>query len=235
MKQKVAFWPHKNPCSFPLVGSYPVNPGRAFFIAGKRYTGHPFRMDDHSNLALTSPHPMPQTIAFLRAINVGGHTVKMADLRQLFEALGFSNVETFIASGNVIFDAAGEAGELERKIEPHLHKALGYEVITFLRTIPELAAVAEHTPFANWEAEAENTLFIAFLKDVPTKEAQEKLMALENEIDHFHVHQREAYWLRNERYGKSEFIGKMLEKALGPATMRNSTTVRKMAAKYSGQ
>jgi uncharacterized protein (DUF1697 family) len=47
---------------------------------------------------------MSRFIAFLRAINVGGHTVKMDDLRQLFEALGFSGVETFIASGNVVFE-----------------------------------------------------------------------------------------------------------------------------------
>ena len=48
---------------------------------------------------------MPKYVALLRAINVGGHTVKMDHLRSLFEAIGFSNVETFIASGNVIFDS----------------------------------------------------------------------------------------------------------------------------------
>ena len=48
--------------------------------------------------------PMPRYIAFLRALNVGGHTVKMDHLRSLFEALGFGGVESFIASGNIIFD-----------------------------------------------------------------------------------------------------------------------------------
>ena len=51
---------------------------------------------------------MTRYIAFLRAINVGGHTVKMAELKRLFEALGFTNVETFIASGNVIFDSSAK-------------------------------------------------------------------------------------------------------------------------------
>jgi uncharacterized protein (DUF1697 family) len=46
---------------------------------------------------------MPKYVAFLRAINVGGHTVKMDHLRRLFEALGFTNVETFIASSDVVF------------------------------------------------------------------------------------------------------------------------------------
>ncbi len=78
---------------------------------------------------------MPKLVAFLRAINVGGHTVSMAALRAEFEALGLKDVETFIASGNVIFTApTGNRAALERKIESHLHGALGYEVKTFLRT-----------------------------------------------------------------------------------------------------
>lgn len=61
---------------------------------------------------------MTKYIAFLRAINVGGHNVKMDELKKYFESLGFSNVETFIASGNVIFEAsAKDAAKLEKKIE----------------------------------------------------------------------------------------------------------------------
>ena len=78
---------------------------------------------------------MPKYLAFLRAINVGGHTVKMDHLRQIFESLGLSNAETFIASGNVIFDVkAGNVKTLEKKIENKLHEALGYEVAAFIRT-----------------------------------------------------------------------------------------------------
>src|SRR6185369_8391120 len=63
---------------------------------------------------------MPKYVAFLRAINVGGHVVKMDQLRALFEALGFANVETFIASGNVIFDSKSKnVAALERKIDRH--------------------------------------------------------------------------------------------------------------------
>ena len=68
---------------------------------------------------------MTKTIAFLRAINVGGHNVKMESLRALFEQLGFDAVETFIASGNVVFetDAAPDTA-LEAAIEAHLKAAL---------------------------------------------------------------------------------------------------------------
>ena len=86
--------------------------------------------------------PMQRYIAFLRAINVGGHTVKMDALRVLFESLGFINVETFIASGNVLFETPdGDPQEMETKIEACLRSALGYEVATFIRTRAELAAI----------------------------------------------------------------------------------------------
>src|SRR3712207_154861 len=91
---------------------------------------------------------MPRFIALLRAINVGGRIVKMDHLRSLFASIGFSGVETFIASGNVIFEAPDcDAAALEQRIEAHLHQALGYEVATFIRTDSELAAVARYQPF----------------------------------------------------------------------------------------
>src|SRR5215831_8752107 len=88
---------------------------------------------------------MPKYVAFLRAINVGGRTVKMEELRRIFDAIGFSNVETFIASGNVIFDSKSKATRaIEQKIETALLKSLGYAVDTFVRAIPELTRIANH-------------------------------------------------------------------------------------------
>ena len=86
-------------------------------------------------------------IALLRAINVGGRVVKMDRLRTLFETAGFDAVETFIASGNVVFDSSRRnAGDLERTIESHLKKALGYPVATFVRSMPELSAIVLRQP-----------------------------------------------------------------------------------------
>ena len=88
---------------------------------------------------------MPRYIAFLRAINVGGHTVKMDRLREIFESLGFANVETFIASGNVVFETTAlDTAALETRIAAALQAALGYEVATFIRTEAELARIAAH-------------------------------------------------------------------------------------------
>jgi len=178
---------------------------------------------------------MPHYIAFLRAINVGGHNVKMAQLRTLFEQLGFSNVETFIASGNVIFDSpAMNVQQIEQQIERHLQAALGYAVATFIRSAAELAAVAAYQPFTPAELAAEgNSLYVAFLQAALPGAAAQKLLACRTEVDDFHIYEREAYWLCRIRSSDSMFSGALLEKTLGmPATLRNITTVRKLAAKY---
>jgi uncharacterized protein (DUF1697 family) len=172
---------------------------------------------------------MARYVAFLRAINVGGHTVKMAELKRLFEEMGLAEVATFIASGNVIFESrAKDVAGLERKIEKGLAKALGYEVATFLRSTKELAAVAEHDPFP---ARRDDTTYVAFLREPLSAAARETLMGYRSEEDDFHVHGREVYWLPSGRSSDSKFSGAVLEKALRmPATMRNMTTVRKLAA-----
>ena len=86
---------------------------------------------------------MPRYIALLRGINVGGHRVKMDRLRGLFEARGFEDVATFIASGNVIFSSDSvDAASLGRDIEEHLENELGYEVATFIRTPAEMTATS---------------------------------------------------------------------------------------------
>ena len=98
---------------------------------------------------------MMRYIAFLRAINVGGHTVKMDVLRQQFEMLGFLKVETFIASGNMIFESPQKnTRALEKTVEQQLRAALGYEVATFIRTATELSAIAHYQPFPPAQMEA---------------------------------------------------------------------------------
>jgi hypothetical protein len=91
---------------------------------------------------------VPRHIAFLRAINVGGRIVKMDRLRALFSDMGFTGVETFIASGNVIFESRAGAAALEKRIQQQLERALGYAVVTFVRSPAEVARVARLEPFS---------------------------------------------------------------------------------------
>lgn len=176
---------------------------------------------------------MSTYIAFLRAINVGGHNVKMETLRALFEELGFAHVATYIASGNVIFESpATDAQALTRTIEQHLQAALGYPVATFLRTAAEVAALAAYAPFPAAEMAAAG-LYIAFLHELPPDVVQARVLALQTPTDLLHFHGRELYWLCRTKMSESSLFAKSsLEKTLGvPATVRNSTTVRKLAAK----
>lgn len=179
---------------------------------------------------------MCKYIAFLRAINVGGRNIKMVDLRALFGALDLKNVQTFIASGNVIFDPpAIEVPLLERQIAEHLHDCLGYKVDTFIRSNSELAEMAVYQPFGEIElSKGGNTLKIAFLSAPITSEAQHRLLSYRTDVDDFHVNGQEVYWLCRKALGKSRFSGSVLEKAVGgPATLRNINTIRRLVAKYA--
>ena len=180
---------------------------------------------------------MPRYIAFLRAINVGGHMVKMEALRAHFASLGLSEIETFIASGNVIFQSASKsAPALEKKIAARLQTALGYAVATFVRSNVELAALAGYRAFPAGEIEVNGSgLYIGFLASELKPERRQKLMSLRSALDEFHVHGREVHWLCRTKFSDSKFSGGLLEKILGvPITFRNANTVRKLAAKYPG-
>jgi uncharacterized protein (DUF1697 family) len=180
---------------------------------------------------------MARYLALLRAINVGGHTVKMDRLRALFEALGFTYVETFIASGNVVFEArAAKTATLEKKIERHLAESLGYPVDTFVRTLDELAAIAACQPFApEQHADPANNLYILFLRSAPSVAEAQGIVDCRTEVDTFAVRDREVYWLRRTNLSDSNHPAPPIEKHLAsPGTLRNSTTVRRMAARFAG-
>jgi uncharacterized protein (DUF1697 family) len=179
---------------------------------------------------------MIKYIAFLKAINVGGHIVKMDYLKKLFEKMGFENVETFIASGNVVFETKLKSVDLIKKnIETELEKSLGYKVATFIRTIKELNEISKHKPFKDFDLiNEQNYLYIGFLDNQPNKDSQKKVLALSNEANEFHFNNTELYWLCRKNFSDSGITGKTLEKALGmETTIRNSTTINKITVKFS--
>ena len=175
---------------------------------------------------------MTRYVAFLRAINVGGRVVTMAALRETFEKMGFSNVDTFIASGNVIFSSRStDSAALERKIEQALLKALGYEVSTFLRTPAEVAAVARQDAFPAARVKT-SMLYVGFLAAPLPAAARSVLKNLETDIDRFHVSRREIYWLCAKSQGESKISNAVLERALKTrSTFRGINTVVRLAAR----
>jgi uncharacterized protein (DUF1697 family) len=106
--------------------------------------------------------------AFLRGINVGGVTVKMDKLKKTFEAIGFANVKTLLASGNVLFAApAASEGTLVKKIEKKLEAAFGREIGVLVRKIEDLQRLADADPFAGIKVTPQTRLYVTFLAEKP--------------------------------------------------------------------
>lgn len=160
----------------------------------------------------------------------------MAELRALFEALRFRDVETVIASGNVLFDSpSADPAALEQRIEKRLRTALGYDVETFLRTGPELAAIVDTPAFGPEDPVIDgDAVQVIFLRSELSAGSRERVLALSTDLDAFRVRGREVYWRRRGRITDSKITPAMFGRAFdSPGTARNVTTVRKLAAKLA--
>ena len=174
---------------------------------------------------------MTKYIAFLRAINVGGTTIiKMSDLKKMFESFGLDNVQTYIQTGNVIFESdEGNASTLEAQIERQLEKEVGKRIQLFVRTMREVVAIADECPYHPKEQEI---AYVVILQKKPDQTSAQALIALSSKADDFVVKAREAYVLRLDR-DTSVFSNQLIEKTLGVSgTTRNLTTINKIVAKY---
>lgn len=176
---------------------------------------------------------MPRCIAFLRAVNVGGRFIKMEALRTAFEAIGLARVETFIASGNVIFETrARDLAALERRIEAHLQARFGFEIDTFIRTDQELASIVAHPAFDAEAVAAAATHVVGFIATAPDPALIKTFVC--NAADRFHLHERELHWISTNRQSESAFSNAAFERATKTrATFRNLSTLRKLLARLS--
>ena len=169
-------------------------------------------------------------VAFLRAINVGGHAIiKMTDLKRMFESAGLENVQTYIQSGNVIFESTDDPALLAQRIERQLEKAASYRIELLVRTMREVRTIAETPAFTG---KNEETLYVAFLIRKPAAKVQRALLTFKSDADDFAFKGGELYILRRDRQ-KSVFSNNFVEKVLQmPATTRNFTTIAKIVEKY---
>lgn len=177
---------------------------------------------------------MSRYVALLRAINVGGRTVKMADLCALFEHARLTDVQSVIASGNVLFSSrGGDTAALEQRIEGALRAGLGYDVATFVRTADDLDAVVAHDPFDARDPVIESdTVHVIFTRTSIDRARAERIVALGTDYDELHVFGREIFWRTRGRSSDSKIKPAAFARAVGdPGTARNITTVRKLAAK----
>lgn len=175
-------------------------------------------------------------VAFLRGINVGGNAIiKMTDLKAAFEAAGCTNVRTFIASGNVIFDAPEKtAPAVFRKVAAGVKKLLGKgEPVIMYRTAQDLVRTFKSQPFKSVASDPKVKLYVAMLLEKPTKTPKLPWAFPKEGVEVIAVKGLEVFVisrpLKNGRmYG---FPNLAIEKELGvPATSRNWNTVTKIVA-----
>lgn len=167
--------------------------------------------------------------AWLRGVNVGGHTVKMDKLRRVLEGMGLADVATLIASGNVIFSSsARNEAALARKIEEQLKASFGYEVPTFLRPAAEIRAMAAAVHFPG--VPEGGTEYVGFLAaPVPAANAK-AVVGLGGGPNRLKVQGRDVHWWTAGKMMESGLDYTVLEKALGQrGTFRNINTVRRLA------
>jgi uncharacterized protein (DUF1697 family) len=179
---------------------------------------------------------MPLHVAFLRGMNLGGRRITNADLGAAFEDLGFEDVTTYRASGNVIFSASGQSeGELIAEIEEGLEETLGYEVPTFVRTEGEVESIADFDPFdLDTVAKSKGKLQVMLLSKRPTKKQHDEVMALATEQDPLVIAERELYWLPSGGTLESDLDVDAIAKILGPTTQRTKGTIEGIASKLRG-
>lgn len=155
-------------------------------------------------------------IALLRGVNVGGHMVKMERLRELFTELGLEGVRTYIQTGNVFFDTAdGDRAKLTRAIEDHLGAALGFEVPTFLRTLPELERTLALSPFTDADVTPDTRLNIVFAASPIPEALALPAWTAKRDMEIRRVTEREAFVVWYLKDGRPPVSQDFLEKTLG--------------------
>ncbi len=172
-----------------------------------------------------------QFIALLRGINVGGHNkLPMADLRALCADIGWTDVQTYIQSGNILFRANGSATRQRDVLESAIAERFGSSLAVVVRPAADLIELMAGNPFPAASATEPNRVMLALSRSPPNTDAADQLRprAVQGErIEQI----GEALWIHFPRSaGTSKLTPTLLDRAAGaPTTMRNWRTVQKLA------
>ena len=177
---------------------------------------------------------MTRYAAFLRGVNLGKRSVKSAELKTVFEALGFTGVGTLIASGNVVFVTTVSDG-LRERIEAALHLHFGFEIGVVLRSFEALTAMIASRPFAQADPEADATYHVLLFAE-PMK-VQPKITPVEGDYAVARVDDDAIFFIAYKKPDGTYLGRSKLTDALKPiekghlVTLRNWNTIEKAAAK----
>lgn len=172
---------------------------------------------------------MGRMVALLRAVNVGGRKLPMAELRALCAELGWEDVATYIQSGNVVFTAPGKAEAIETMLEQAIAKEFGLDVPVIVRSKAEWAAYPAENPFPKEAKDEPNRLMLVVTKRPPAAGAAAAIEARAKAGER--VRQAgDALWFHYpEGAGTSKLTPSLVDRAIGsPGTARNYNTVMKL-------
>jgi len=179
---------------------------------------------------------MTTYIALLRGINVGGNRIiKMAELKNVLEALGLKVVKTYIQSGNVLFRSDETVERIQVKIEKEITRVWGFDVPVVLRSAGEWEQLMRDCPFSDEEikvaeqASGKESLYISFMAIAPSPEKVQSLKPYESDNETYHVIGREVYLLFRDSISHSK-LATNLHRLDAHSTVRNSKTVNKLLA-----
>jgi uncharacterized protein (DUF1697 family) len=175
---------------------------------------------------------MPHYVALLRSVNVAGHgRISMADLTETFLTLGYTDVATYIQTGNVLFRSPGRsAATLATAIETQVTQDFGHAPAVILRTVPNLARVVATSPFPQQGADPSRH-HVTFLAAPPSKERLAAFTAPPSGRDELTIIGQEVYVHTPDGYAGTKLTGTLLERRLGVlSTTRNWNTVTKLHA-----
>jgi len=170
-------------------------------------------------------------ISLLRGINVAGQkNILMADLKALYVSLGFCDVQTYIQSGNVIFESELEADGIVTLIEKAISKKYAFDVSVQVREVAMFERLVDECPFKELDLVVEGTrVMVTFLAVRPSEEAMEKLMTYVKEPERLVYHDKHIYLHCPNGYGKTKLSNTFIEKILGVSTTtRNWKSVVKL-------
>jgi uncharacterized protein (DUF1697 family) len=168
-------------------------------------------------------------ISFLRAVNMTGHnSLKMTDLTDLFKNLGFKDVESFIQSGNVIFNSSEDLpiSDASVKIEKAIFEKFSFTIPVMLRTVPEIKNIFTYNPFLKLDKFDSSKMAVIFLYEEPSEAQIQKVKDIEYPPDQFQIIQREIFIYCPNGFGRTKLYTNFFEKKMHvTGTARNWKTI----------
>jgi uncharacterized protein (DUF1697 family) len=169
---------------------------------------------------------MARMVALLRAVNVGGRKLPMAELRALCTTIGWSDVATYIQSGNIVFTTEMAPAGAEAALEAAVAGAYGYDAPTIVRTRAQWAALAAGNPFPDAARDEPNRLMLLVSKAPPAAGAAEAIEARATAGERVRAAAGALWFHYPQGAGTSKLTPSLIDRAVGsPATARNWRTV----------